>query len=322
MAWPCRTGLWGEGFEAAKTAFAEVAKAISAFEPVTMYALQDQVAEASLQCGSGIRVVPLELDDSWMRDIGPVFVTTLEDDVAGVDWGFNGWGSKHTPFDKDAAAAGAILSQMGVERFEAPMILEGGSIHVDGEGTLITTEQCLLNANRNPGLGRTEIEEVLGAYLGIRKVIWLAEGLVGDETDGHVDNIACFVRPGVVMAVTASDSDDENHQLLADNAARLRGTTDAEGRELEVIELPLPRPVEEDGERLTLSYINFYVANGGLVMPAFETPRDQKAKDIVKAAYPGRSVVQVPATDIVKGGGGIHCITMQYPAGAPSDAAS
>ncbi|MCG8695772.1 MAG: agmatine deiminase family protein, partial [Minwuiales bacterium] len=204
------------------------------------------------------------------------------------------------------------------ECFQAPFVLEGGSIHVDGAGTLITTEQCLLNPNRNPLFSRGEIEEHLMQFLGIRKVIWLGEGLEDDETDGHVDNVAAFVRPGVIVATMPADPADPNHRIMQDNIARLRGSRDAAGREIEVVELPQPaRRENPNGTRQALSYVNFYIANGGIVMPGFEDPEDAKARAVLDKLFPDRQVVQVSGSDIVVGGGCIHCITQQQPAGDP-----
>ncbi len=314
MAWPCREALWGEGLEAARDATAEVAKAIAAFEPVTMVVNPDSLAEVSLRFSAGVSCLPMALDDSWMRDTGPSFLVDGRGGLAGVSWRFNGWGERYLPYDNDAALAAALLDHVEVERIDAPLILEGGSIHVDGEGTLITTEECLLNPNRNANLWREEIERILASHLGIRKVIWLARGLVDDETDGHVDNLVCFVRPGVVLALSAGDPQDANHERLADNLERLRHTTDAKGRQLEVIEVEQPKArLGDDGRRLALSYVNLYLANGGVVMPSFEDTVDQKAYETVVQCFPERKVVQVPALDIVVGGGGIHCITQQQP---------
>ena len=314
MAWPCREALWGEGLAAARDATAEVAKAIAAFEPVTLVANPDSLAEASLRFSTGVSCLPMALDDSWMRDIGPSFLVDGKGGLAGIAWRFNGWGERYLPYDRDQAVAAAVLDHLDVERIDAPLILEGGAIHVDGEGTLITTEECLLNANRNANLWREEIERLLAGHLGIRKVIWLGRGLVDDDTDGHVDNLACFVKPGVVLAQTASDPEDANHERLADNLARLRQTTDAKGRRLEVIEVEQPKArLGDDGRRLGLSYVNLYLANGGVVMPSFEDPADQKAYETVVRCFPERQVVQVPALDILPGGGGIHCITQQQP---------
>jgi len=314
MAWPCRAELWGEGLDAARTAYAEVAGAIAEFEPVTMVANGEEIAEVSLRCGSGVACLPLAHDDSWMRDNGPTFLVDGKGGLAGVDWRFNAWGGEYDTYADDAAAAGAILKHLDVPAYAAPLVLEGGSIHVDGEGTLLTTEQCLLNPNRNPELSREQIEQHLRAHLGVRQVIWLGQGFEDDETDGHVDNLACFVRPGVVLALSTDDPDDGNYAALQDNLARLRAAKDAAGRRLEIIEVPQPTPrTGEDGRRLALSYVNFYIANGGVVMPSFEDAKDEAAYAIVARCFPDRDVRRVPLLDIVCGGGGIHCITQQQP---------
>lgn len=318
MEWPCRAELWGDHLDAARDAYAQVAKAVSDFEPVTMIANPESVAEVSLRCGSGIGTMPLPHDDSWMRDNGPTFVVDGEGAVAGVDWKFNGWG-KYEPYDKDAEVARLVLERLKMRRFEAPFVLEGGAIHVDGEGTLLTTEQCLLNPNRNPDLTRKDIERLLASYLGIQTVIWLGEGLQDDDTDGHVDQLACFIKPGAVLALTSSDPQDGNYKALQDNLERLRTATDAKGRELEIIEIEQPKARKTDkGRRLACSYINFYIANGGIVMPSFEDSRDDAAYDIIVKCFPDRNVVQIPALEIVYGGGGIHCITQQQPTGKPA----
>jgi agmatine deiminase len=314
MAWPCRVETFGTRLEAAREAYAEVAQAIAEFEPVTMIANPENVAEVSLHCGQGVACLPLAHDDSWTRDNGPSFVIDGKGAIAGIDWRFNAWGEKVHPYDRDAAVAEAVLEHLDIAREAAPLVLEGGSIHVDGEGSLLTTEECLLNPNRNPNLGRAEIEALLCAYLGVRQVIWLGRGLEQDETDGHVDNLACFVRPGVVLALTSDDPEDGNYAALQDNLERLRAATDAKGRKLEVIEVLQPARGEDDnGLRLAKSYVNFYIANGGVVMPSFEDGKDAAARDTIAACFPGREVRQVPALDIVHGGGGIHCITQQQP---------
>ncbi|GAB4391894.1 MAG: agmatine deiminase family protein [Kiloniellaceae bacterium] len=314
MAWPCRDALWGEGLEAARDAYAAVARAIAGFEPVTMLANAEGLDDAAARCGPTVTCEPLPLDDSWMRDSGPTFVVDGKGGLAGVDWRFNAWGEKFHPYDQDALTAERLLERLSVARYAAPLVLEGGSIHVDGEGTLLTSEECLLHPNRNPDLDRDAIEDLLRRYLGVEAFVWLGQGLDKDDTDGHVDNIACFVRPGVVMTVTCDDPADPNHAILKDNRARLAKAKDARGRALEVIELPLPREARYlEGQRLALSYVNYYIANGGIVMPSFGDANDAQAFEIVSRAFPDRKVVQVPASPILVGGGGIHCITQQQP---------
>ncbi|GAB4356922.1 MAG: agmatine deiminase family protein [Kiloniellaceae bacterium] len=314
MAWPCREELWGGSIDATRDAYAAVARAIAAFEPVTMLSNPAHLQDAAARCGGTVSTLAMPLDDSWMRDSGPTFVVDGKGGLAGVDWRFNAWGEKFHPYDQDALTAQRVLEHDGIRRYAAPLVLEGGSIHVDGEGTLLTSEECLLHPNRNPGLDRAQIEALLSDYLGVSAFVWLGQGLDKDDTDGHVDNIACFVRPGVVMAVTCDDPADPNHAILNDNLARLKKAKDAKGRALEVIELPLPREARHlNGQRLALSYVNYYIANGGIVMPSFDDAHDALARDIVAKAFPDRKVAQVPALPILAGGGGIHCITQQQP---------
>ncbi|EWY41090.1 agmatine deiminase [Skermanella stibiiresistens SB22] len=315
MAWPCRPETFTGGIDAACAAYAEVAQTIAQFEPVAMVCNQADVAEVSLACGPGIEVLPMPISDSWVRDTGPTFVVGGPGQVAGVDWGFNAWGNNYPDHQVDADLAKRMLEHLGLPRYQAPLILEGGSFHVDGEGTLITTEECLLNPNRNPNLGKAEIEEYLKEYLGVRQVIWLGQGYELDETDGHIDEIACFARPGVVLALTTDDTGDANFKIFQDNLDRLKSARDAQGRELEVIPLRQPERRDHNGVRLTLSYTNFYIANGGIVMPAYEDAADDEAFRTLRKVFPDREVLQVLALDIVKGGGGIHCITQQQPTG-------
>jgi agmatine deiminase len=277
---------------AARQAHADVAKAIATFEPVTMIARPELTAEASLHCGQGISVLPLEYDDSWIRDTAPTFVRNAE----------------------DAALAEKICQRLKLPRFEGPIVLEGGAIHVDGEGTALVCGESLLDPRRNPGLGRAEVEAVLREQLGIETVIWLAQGLVDDPTGGHVDNLACFAGPGVVLALSGGAGDDANRPILEDNLARLRAARDAKGRELEVIEIQQPAArYREDGRRLTASYINFYLANGAIIVPIFGDPMDAAAFHTIQSAFPGRQIVEIDAADLIYGGGGIHCITQQQP---------
>jgi agmatine deiminase len=314
MAWPCRTEHWGERLAAARQAYADVAKAIVAFEPVTMIARPELTAEASLQCGQGVSVLPLEHDDAWIRDTAPTFVRNAEGLLAGIDWRFNGYGERSPEFADDAALAEKICRRLKVPRFEVPIVLEGGALHVDGEGTGLVCAASALDPRRNPGRSQAEIEAVLRDQLGLETVIWLAQGLVDDATGGHVDNLACFARPGVVLALSGGEDDDANRPILEDNLARLRATRDAQGRELEVIEIPQPAArYREDGRRLTASYINFYLANGAIIVPIFDDPMDATAFHAIQAAFPDRQIVEIDAGDLIYGGGGIHCITQQQP---------
>jgi agmatine deiminase len=315
MAWPCRAELWGERMAAARETYAEVAKTIAQFEPVVMIARPDLTAEASLQCGQGISVLPLDHDDSWSRDTAPTFVRDGQGALAGIDWRFNGYGERAPKYTQDAEVARAICERLKIRRFEAPIVLEGGAVHVDGEGTALLCASSVLDPKRNPGMTRAEVETILAGHLGVARAIWLERGLLDDETGGHVDNVACFVRPGVVMALGGQDPDDLDHEALRDNLERLRGAQDAQGRALEVIEIARPAPrLRENGRRLSASYVNFYIANGAVLMPMFDDPMDDAAYKAIVAAFPDRRVIQIDACDLLRGGGGIHCITQQQPA--------
>ncbi len=314
MAWPCRQDLWGDRLDEARDAYAEVATAIAQFEPVTMVALPDDIAEVSLRCGNGVSAFPLEIEDSWMRDSGPTFVVDDKGRLGGVDWVFNGWGGRYS-HAIDARMAEAVIGKVEAKHFPCPLVTEGGALHSDGAGTLLVVEDTLLNDNRNPGMTRQDAEKIFADFLGIKKVIWLPGGLTNDETDGHIDNIACFAGAGRVLAAACSEESDPDHAALAENLAVLAAESDAAGRQLEVIPVEQPKPRKDDaGERLAVSYINFYLPNGGVIVPSFNDSNDSKAFDAISGCFPDRKAVEVPADIIVRGGGGIHCITQQEPA--------
>jgi agmatine deiminase len=318
MCWPCRTEAWGgpEAMLRAKQAYARVARAISTFEPVVMAVRPHDHAEAKLACAGKVEFFETPLDDSWSRDIGPSFLVQSGSARAGVQWGFNAWGSKYRPYDDDAVFATRVLSDQELPIYRAPFICEGGAIHVDGEGTLITTEQCLLNPNRNPDLTQRQVEEGLALFTGARKVIWLGEGFSDHETDGHVDNIACFVAPGRVLIGVPVSKSHPDYAPTMEAIRRLKDARDADGRTLEVIEMAQPRKLGSDwrGRLLAASYINFYLPTGGVVMPAFDDPNDESARAVLADCFPARDILQIDVMDVVQGGGGIHCITQQEPA--------
>ncbi|GHV33604.1 putative agmatine deiminase 1 [Clostridia bacterium] len=336
MLWPERPDNWRLGAKPAQAAFVKVAEAISKFEPLTVCVSAAQYDNAVNLLPGGVRVVETASNDSWVRDCGPTFVKNASGAIRGVDWEFNAWGGLvdglYFPWDEDDRVARKICEIERVPSYRAHgFVLEGGSIHTDGEGTLFTTEECLLSEGRNPGLTREEIEAQLRDYLGIEKVIWLKNGIYHDETNGHVDNILCVVKPGTVMLAWTDDESDPQYAISAENLKILESAADAKGRKLEVIKLHLPKPVlitEEQsggvdavegtlprlaGDRLAASYVNFYIANGGIVAPAFGDPNDALAAETLKKAFPGREVVTIPAVEILLGGGNIHCITQQQP---------
>jgi agmatine deiminase len=314
MAWPVREATFPNGLAAARAAYAAVARAISGFEPVAMLCPASEFGAVRALCGPGVIPLAVQTSDSWLRDNGPSFLTHPDGRRAGVHWQFNAWGGNYSDYGPDQAVGRTILDHLGLDCFPAPLIMEGGAFHVDGQGTLLTTEQCLLNPNRNPNLDRKQIEQLLAAFLGVRQFIWLGQGYEEDETDGHIDEIACFVKPGTVLTLTTDDRSDPNWAVFQDNLERLSMARDAGGRELDIITLRTPERQEQNGVRLTLSYTNFYLANGGVLLPTFDDPADAAAIAVFRRLFPDRTIVTVPALDIVRGGGGIHCITQQQPA--------
>lgn len=338
MLWPERTDNWRLGAKPAQRAFAAVAAAISQFEAVTMGVSRGQFLNARHILPPGVRLVEISSNDSWMRDCGPTFVVNdakkgSPEGVRGVDWQFNAWGGLYFPWDQDDLVTRKVLEIERIDRYQADFILEGGSIHVDGQGTLLTTEECLLNPNRNPQLSQAEIEENLRQYLGIEKIIWLGRGVHRDETSGHVDNLCCFARPGVVALTWTDDRADPQYEISAEAYDRLAQASDARERRFEIHKIHQPGPLwitEEEsagvdvvegrfprrvGDRLATSYINFYIANGGVIAPTFDDPRDAAALKTLARLFPDRRVVSLPAREILLGGGGIHCILQQQPLG-------
>ena len=318
MSWPCRPqtyvgaeGDFGpEAYREAQVQQAAVANAVSEFEPVLMLVRTEQLGEARRMLSSRIELLEIELDDAWMRDNGPIFVRDAHQQVALVDFGFNGWGEESQPTAFDSRVPEIIAGHLGVRRYVAPMVLEGGSFFVDGEGTLITTEQCLMNQNRNPDMSREQIEQTLSDYLGVDKMVWLGEGHYEDfSTDGHIDDIAHFLSPGSVILHTPSNPAHPDHHKGIDNAHRLRAATDARGRTIDVVEF-------DTGQAAGIPYLNLFVCNGGIVAPIADTPEDETALAQIHAVYPERKIVTVPADVLfMAGGGGPHCITQQVPVG-------
>jgi agmatine deiminase len=311
MQWPARRELWGDLWDRAMADYAAVANAVAAFEPVIVVADPDVAEDARSGCGEGVEIIEMPTDDSWSRDSGPIFVTDGQGALALVDFGFNGWGGKYRPWDKDADVPRRLAEHLEMRRYVAPMVLEGGSFFVDGEGTLLTTEQCLLHPNRNPSMSRAEIEHTLGTYLGVDRVIWLGQGDPLDrDTDGHVDGIDQYVQPASVLLWAPADPADDNHAAGRDNLARLRASLDARGRRIDVIEF-------DPGTPTSTLYANCYLVNGGVIVPADGEPTEGAALEQIAAAFPDREIVTVPGETLRAGGGGPHCITQQIPAGVP-----
>lgn len=335
MIWPERPDNWRNGGKPAQKVFAEVAKAISRFEPITVLANKDQYKNARAMLDPAVRVIEASNNDSWVRDCGPTFVTNGEE-IRGVDWDFNAWGGLvdglYFPWDLDDEIALKVTEIERTDRYKAEnFVLEGGSIHVDGEGTLVVTEECLLSEGRNPSLSKEEIEENLKEYLNVEKIIWLPRGIYNDETNGHVDNIFTFVKPGEALLAWCEDESDPQYEISKSALEVLERETDAKGRKIKVHKLILPRPVlitaeesegvdavdgtlpRNEGDRLAASYANLYIINGAVLFPKFNDPADEKAESLLKEVFPGREIVGIYAREILLGGGNIHCITQQIP---------
>ncbi len=338
MLWPQRRDTWRNGGKPAQRAFVEAAAQISRFERVTMGVNPDQFENARAMLPARVRVVELSNNDAWMRDTGPTFVANDAGVVRAVDWQFNAWGGLqkmvYFPWDLDELVPAKVAEIESLDRYQAPLVLEGGSIHVDGRGTLLATEQCLLHPNRNPERSKADIEQRLADYLGVSHIIWLPRGVYADETDGHIDNLCCFTGPGVVALTWTDDRGDPQYERSAEAFDRLSAAADAAGKPMQVhkIHQPDPMTMTEDeaagldvvdrakhrpcGKRLAGSYINFYIANGAIIMPRFGDRRDEAAARKLAQLFPDREVIGIDSREILLGGGNLHCITQQQPAGA------
>lgn len=318
MAWPSEHVQW-ENLSQVEQAYADVANAIAEFEPVLMVADPSNAANARKLCGPGTEVIEMPLDDSWMRDSGPSFVRHPQSGVvAGTDWRFNCWGGAMPRYQQDAQTANRVLDRLEMDAYHSCLVMEGGAFHVDGEGTLVTTESVVLNPNRNPGLDREQAEIELCRATGASKIIWLPGDLNGDTTDmtdGHVDGITCFVEPGIVLFERDSASEGVYAELERENRRALELATDARGRKLEIVDLVCDHSeIGHEDELFCSSYINFYLPNNGLVMPRYGVAADAVVRDQLAKIFSGRKLASVDLNPIAPGGGGIHCITQQQPA--------
>lgn len=318
ISWPVQENMcYPDDYQQVCQGYAEIITAAAEFEPVTVVVNPgDQEKAARYLNNTRIDYLIAAHDDSWLRDNGPTFVVDIRGEVAGINWRFNAWGEKYGAWDLDNRLAADILKHIGVRCFDAPLVMEGGSIHVDGQGTMLTTEECLLNPNRNPGLDRSQIEEYLGLFLGVEKVIWLKRGLSGDETDGHIDNIACWAGPAKVLLQVCDDPADDNYAITQESRNVLGQATNAQGQNLEIVEIPQPPAQYHHGRRLTLSYLNFYFVNGGIILPIFggsAESTDRQAAEILGRIFPERRIRTINGLAIVKEGGNVHCMTQQMP---------
>jgi agmatine deiminase len=320
ISWPHNPETWPGVLEEAEVAMTAAVHALAPGETVRINVLDaDHEARVRSRLGAPAQTPAVAFhrfptNDAWCRDHGAIFVRDAAGRLAAVDCGFNAWGGKYPPWALDDAIPARMADALGLVRFEGGLVLEGGSIDVNGAGAVLTTEQCLLNANRNPALSRADIERRLALLFGARQVLWLGDGIVGDDTDGHIDDITRFVAEDTVVTVVEPDRDDPNHVPLAENLARLRAMRLHDGRPLRIIELPMPVPLERDGERLPASYGNFYIGNEVVLLPAFDQPGDAKAAEILASCFPGRRIVPIRANELVVGLGAFHCLTQQVPA--------
>lgn len=335
LSWPHKEASWPGRLHAILPVYARMVAALARSETVRIN-VNDEAMEASARkllreagADGDIRFHHFPTDDAWCRDHGAIFVVTSDElrvasesgpspvtrhsSLAATHWGYNAWGGKYPPFDLDNQIPRRMAEELGVPRFEGGMILEGGSIDVNGAGLLLTTEACLLNPNRNPELGREEIERRLCDFLGVEKVLWLGDGIAGDDTDGHVDDLSRFVAADTVVTAVEEDPADENYEVLQVNLRRLRELTDLRGGAIRIVELPMPPAVIFEGQRLPASYANFYIGNTVVLVPTFGHPNDRRACATLAELFPGREVVGIDCTEIVWGLGAWHCLTQQVP---------
>jgi agmatine deiminase len=324
LSWPHKQASWPGKFPPVPAIFARMVRHLADHEEVHINvagpAMEKDVRQLLADSGGDTGKVFFHYNptnDAWCRDHGPIFIHrqaggSVEEAV--VDWNFNAWGGKYPPYDLDDVVPTRIAHELGLPVFHPGIIMEGGSIDVNGRGTLLTTEACLLNPNRNPELSRAEIEDCLRAYLGVSHILWLGDGIAGDDTDGHVDDLTRFVDPTTVVTVVEENSADENYEPLQANLERLNEMTDQDGRPLRVVTLPMPRALWHEGHRLPASYANFYVANGVVLLPTYDPSRDDEARATLQQLFPGREIIAIDCTDLVWGLGAFHCITQQWPA--------
>ena len=323
LSWPHKEESWPGAFEPVPAIFVEITRHLAESELVRInVADQDSAArvrELLRRGGVNLDAVRFHLiptNDAWARDHGPVYVireTKGLRERAIVDWGYNAWGNKYPPYDLDDVVPQRIAELSREVLFRPGIVMEGGSFDVNGRGTLLTTESCLLNPNRNPDASREQIEWYLREYLGVNRILWLGEGIAGDDTDGHIDDLSRFVGPNTVITAIEADPTDENYIALRENLARLEAMTDQDGRKLRVVTMPMPGPIYFDGQRLPASYANFYIANCTVLLPTFRHENDVRATEILQGLYPDRRVVGIDCTDLVWGLGAVHCVTQQQP---------
>lgn len=323
LSWPHKEESWPGAFETIPSVFAEIARELSMSELVRINVADDQMAQdvGVLLKAAGARIDRIRFhfnptNDAWARDHGPIYlVRNSGEDPQRViiDWGYNAWGNKYPPYDLDDVVPTRIAAESGERLFEPGIVLEGGSIDVNGRGTLLTTESCLLNPNRNPELDRTQIEKLLSDYLGVTNFLWLGDGILGDDTDGHIDDLTRFVSADTVVTMIEENRSDENHQPLRDNLERLKSMKDERGQPLKVVTIQMPEPIYFDGQRLPASYANFYIANEAVLVPVYGGKHDARALETFGSLFPGKRIKGINCSRLVWGLGAIHCVTQQQP---------
>jgi agmatine deiminase len=324
LAWPHNPATWPGRLDRVYGPYVEMVRVLHEHELVCINvrdaAMEDdarrRLAAGGVDVERGVRFHAIPTDDTWARDHGPVFLVREHEgrhERALVDFGFNSWGEKYGPWEQDDAVPAQVAEILGLPRFAADLVLEGGSIEGNGRGTVLTTESCLLNPNRGAGRTHESMEAALARWLGTTHVLWLGDGIEGDDTDGHIDDLARFVDPGTVVTVVEPDASDANHGPLEENLRRLRSLRDQDGKPLSIATLPMPPALRVDGQRCPASYANFYLANGVALIPTFGAPSDARALDVLRELLQGREAVGIPSQDLVYGLGAVHCMTQQEP---------
>lgn len=323
LSWPHKRESWPGRFESIPEVFAQIVRHLCGGEEVHIN-VNDAAMEAEVHAFLQERAVDMTrvythripTNDAWCRDHGPVFLVRNRGgarDLAVVDWRFNSWGEKYPPYDMDDQVPARIAELLGIPRFCAEVVMEGGSFDVNGQGALLTTESCLLNPNRNPGLSKEQIESILEDYLGVSRVLWLGDGIAGDDTDGHIDDLTRFTDEGTVVTVVEEDRSDNNCSALRENLRRLENMGDQRGRPLRIVTLPMPPALYYEGQRVPCSYANFYIANRSVLVPTFGCSADSKALDTLQRCFPARQTIGIDCSDLVWGLGAVHCVTQQQP---------
>lgn len=322
LSWPHKYASWPGQFRPVPYAYAEIVKQISRFQEVRINAASRLHARARRLCEkagadmSRVTFYAHPTNDAWCRDHGPIFVKNdATGEVAITDWAYNAWGDKYPPYDLDNKIPPSIAQKLKMRRFENDMILEGGSIDVNGQGLLLTSEQCLLNKNRNPHLTREQIEQNLKDYLGVKTVLWVGDGIIGDDTDGHIDDITRFYKADGFVTCVEPNKRDPNHKILEENLERLRSFRTPAGKKFSIVEIPMPKPMAFQGQPVPASYANFLIINGAVLVPQFRQPkRDAEAREVIASCFPKREIIGIDCYHLIWGLGTLHCISQQQPA--------